>query len=62
MTTFARIASMVAPAVVTLESLFVDLPLIILTVISFAQILMVLPLPETKDAPLPDTLEQAEQF
>uniref|UniRef100_A0A2H1VUC5 SFRICE_002150 n=1 Tax=Spodoptera frugiperda TaxID=7108 RepID=A0A2H1VUC5_SPOFR len=61
-TTFARIASMVAPAVVTLESLFVDLPLIILTVISFAQILMVLPLPETKDAPLPDTLEQAEQF
>ncbi|KAF9423514.1 hypothetical protein HW555_001069 [Spodoptera exigua] len=61
-TTFARIASMVAPAVVTLDSLFVDLPLIILTIISFGQILIILPLPETKDTPLPDTLEQAEQF
>ncbi|XP_026733500.1 organic cation transporter protein-like isoform X2 [Trichoplusia ni] len=61
-TTFARVASMVAPAIVTLDSFLTDLPLIILTFISFAQMLMLLPLPETKGSPLPDTLEQAEQF
>lgn len=62
MTTFARIASMVAPAIVSLDSVISDFPLMILAVISFAQIFMVLPLPETKDAPLPDTLEDAEKI
>ncbi|XP_049703633.2 organic cation transporter protein [Helicoverpa armigera] len=61
-TTFARIASMVAPAIVSLDSVITDFPLMILAVISFAQIFMVLPLPETKDAPLPDTLEDAEKI
>ncbi|KAJ0183349.1 hypothetical protein K1T71_001325 [Dendrolimus kikuchii] len=61
-TTFARIASMVAPAVVSLDSIVPNLPLILLAVTSTIQILLLLPLPETKDSPLPDTLEQAEQF
>ncbi|XP_075975023.1 solute carrier family 22 member 3-like [Anticarsia gemmatalis] len=61
-TTFARIASMIAPAVVTLESVMVDLPLIIVAIISLCQILLVLPLPETKDVPLPETLEEAEHI
>lgn len=61
-TTFARIASMIAPAVVSLDSIFVDCPIYILTVVSFSQIFMILPLPETKDSPLPDTLEEAEKF
>lgn len=61
-TTFARIASMMAPAVVSLDSVVPNLPLILLAVTSAIQILLLLPLPETKDSPLPDTLEQAEQF
>ncbi|KAJ8716716.1 hypothetical protein PYW07_003343 [Mythimna separata] len=61
-TTFARIASMVAPIVVSLDSLVVNLPIVLLAVISIAQIFMILPLPETKDSPLPETLEEAERF
>lgn len=62
MTTFARIASMVAPAVVSLDSLLVELPIIILAIISVAQIFIILPLPETKGAPLPETIEEAEKI
>ncbi|XP_032516471.2 organic cation transporter protein-like [Danaus plexippus] len=61
-TTFARVAAMVAPAVVNLEELIPDLPLILLAIISFGQLALLVPLPETKDQPLPDTLEQAEEF
>ncbi|XP_030027849.2 organic cation transporter protein [Manduca sexta] len=62
-TTFARIASMIAPAVVSLDNVIItDFPLILLAFTSFAQILLLLPLPETKDMPIPDTLEQAELF
>ncbi|XP_045450003.1 organic cation transporter protein-like [Melitaea cinxia] len=61
-TTFARIASMVAPAVVSLDDIRPDLPLYLLAIVSFAQLILIIPLPETKDRPLPDTLEQAEQF
>lgn len=61
-TTFARISAMMAPGVVGLDSLLPDLPLILLAIISFAQMLLIIPLPETKDYPLPDTLEQAENF
>ncbi|KAM3964985.1 organic cation transporter protein-like [Aphomia sociella] len=61
-TTFARIAAMVAPAVVSLDEIQQDLPLILLTITSFAQMILIVPLPETKGLPLPDTLEQAEQF
>ncbi|XP_064072374.1 organic cation transporter protein-like [Vanessa tameamea] len=61
-TTFARIASMVAPAVVSLDDVRPDLPLILLTIVSAAQLVLLAPLPETKDRPLPDTLDQAEQF
>lgn len=61
-TTFARIAAMIAPGVVSLDDYIPDLPLILLAIISFAQMLLIIPLPETKDYPLPDTLEQAELF
>ncbi|KAL0880255.1 hypothetical protein ABMA27_002712 [Loxostege sticticalis] len=61
-TTFARISAMMAPGMVGLDSLLPDLPLILLAIISFAQMLLIIPLPETKDYPLPDTLEQAENF
>ncbi|CAH0586900.1 unnamed protein product [Chrysodeixis includens] len=61
-TTFARIASMVAPVIVSLDGYLSDLPLMILAFITFAQLLLLIPLPETKGAPLPDTLEQAEHF
>lgn len=50
-----------APAVVSLESIIVDLPIILLGIMSLGQILLLIPLPETKDTPLPDTLEQAEE-
>ncbi|XP_053604285.1 organic cation transporter protein-like isoform X2 [Plodia interpunctella] len=61
-TIFAKIAAMVAPAVVGLNVLVPDLPLIVLTITSLSQMLLIIPLPETKGYPLPDTLEQAEQF
>ncbi|RVE54036.1 hypothetical protein evm_001439 [Chilo suppressalis] len=61
-TTFARIAAMVAPAVVSLDSILPDLPMMLLAGVSIGQLFLILPLPETKDYPLPDTLEQAEQF
>ncbi|CAG9787702.1 unnamed protein product [Diatraea saccharalis] len=61
-TTFARIAALVAPAVVSLDSILPDLPMMLLAAVSIAQIFLIVPLPETKDYPLPDTLEQAEQF
>ncbi|CAG4930720.1 unnamed protein product [Colias eurytheme] len=61
-TTFARIASMIAPGVVSLDEIKSDLPLIILAVMSFCQLALLVPLPETKDHPLPDTLEEAERF
>lgn len=53
---------MMAPAVISLESLIVDLPVIILAIMSFAQTFLLLPLPETKGLALPDTLEQAERI
>ncbi|XP_013192365.2 organic cation transporter protein [Amyelois transitella] len=61
-TIFARIAAMISPAVVGLDELVPDLPLIIVAITSIAQIFLIIPLPETKGYPLPDTLEQAEQF
>ncbi|KAL4716199.1 hypothetical protein ACJJTC_013976 [Scirpophaga incertulas] len=61
-TTFARIAAiMIAPAFVSLNSIIPDLPLMLLTIITFAQLILILPLPETKDYPLPDTIEEAEK-
>ncbi|XP_063362844.1 organic cation transporter protein-like [Cydia amplana] len=60
--TFARVGSMVAPVVVSLNELHPDLPLYVMAVALFAQILVLIPLPETKDRPLPDTLEEAEQL
>ncbi|KAL4702577.1 hypothetical protein ACJJTC_002198 [Scirpophaga incertulas] len=50
-TTFARIAAMIATAFVSLNSIIPDLPLMLLTIITFAQLILILPLPETKDYP-----------
>ncbi|KAI5639473.1 sugar transporter domain-containing protein [Phthorimaea operculella] len=61
-TLFARVGSMMAPFIVTLESVKEDLPLIFLAITSFAQMLLLVPLPETKNQPLPDTIEEAENF
>lgn len=60
--TFARIGSMLAPIMLTLENLMNGLPMILLTVMSLSQVLLVLPLPETKGCILPDTLEEAENI
>ncbi|VVD00508.1 unnamed protein product [Leptidea sinapis] len=48
-TTFARVASMVAPIVVGLDEVMADLPLILLAVISLLQLVMLFPLPETRN-------------
>lgn len=61
-TMFARIASMIAPAVVSLDQIFANLTPTLLAAMSLAQIFLLLPLPETKDSLLPDTLELAELF
>ncbi|CAH2238405.1 jg21110 [Pararge aegeria aegeria] len=61
-TTFARISAMVAPAIVSLDGVMHDLPLVLLAIMSFGQLALLVPLPETKGQPLPDTLAQAEQF
>lgn len=61
-TTFARIAAMIAPAVVSLDDVLPDLPLILLGICTFLQMALIIPLPETKGYPLPDTIDQAEQF
>lgn len=60
--TFARIGSMLAPGLVALENVNEEFPIIILTIMSLAQTLLVVPLPETTDCPLPDTLKQAENI
>lgn len=60
--TFARLGSMIAPLMLLLEGFLAGFPLLILTVISICQILMILPLPETKNVNLPDTLEEAEKI
>lgn len=61
-TTFARIAAMIAPGIVSLGSVMANLPLILLTITTITQALLIVPLPETKNLPLPDTLEEAERF
>ncbi|XP_049872469.1 organic cation transporter protein-like [Pectinophora gossypiella] len=61
-TIFARLGSMIAPFIVSLDSINQNLPLMLLAVTSFGQIVLLLPLPETKDTPLPDTIEEAERF
>ncbi|CAB3254859.1 unnamed protein product [Arctia plantaginis] len=60
--TFARVGSMIAPVMLLLEGFLAGFPLLILTIISICQMLMILPLPETKNVNLPDTLEEAEKI
>lgn len=62
MCVFARIGSMIAPIFVNLDHIMNNLTVILLAMMSFAQVPLLTPLPETKDCILPDTLEEAESF
>lgn len=53
---------MIAPIMVTLDDFIPSLTLMLLATMSFAQLLLLVPLPETKDYPLPETLDEAENF
>ncbi|XP_048485597.1 organic cation transporter protein [Plutella xylostella] len=59
---FARVGSMIAPLFVGLDEIMENLTLIVLACMSLAQILLVVPLPDTRGYPLPATLEEAEGF
>lgn len=61
-TTFARVGSMVAPFILSLDNYLRDLPLMLIATTSFLQMILLYPLPETKGKALPDTLEEAEQI
>ncbi|CAH1137884.1 unnamed protein product [Phyllotreta striolata] len=53
----SRLGSMLAPLIISLEEKGSFVPLIILAMVAFAQSVLVLPLPETKDSKLPETIE-----
>ncbi|KAJ8941606.1 hypothetical protein NQ318_012952 [Aromia moschata] len=59
---FSRIGSMVAPIIVSLQGLSNFLPLVVLTVAAFLEALLILPLPETKGMPLPETVEDLDRL
>lgn len=54
---FSRVGSMIAPLVVSLQGLGEHLPLLILALGAFIEAVLVLFLPETKDKPLPETIQ-----
>lgn len=58
----SRIGSMLAPFVISLSTVAPWLPLVVLGSLVFLEAILVLPLPETKDTSLPDTVGDAEAF
>ena len=60
--TAARIAGILSPIMLELESVWEPLPFVLFGVLSIAAGLLALFLPETKDKILPETLEDGEAF
>ncbi|CAG9837467.1 unnamed protein product [Diabrotica balteata] len=58
----SRVGSMFAPFLITLEEKETALPLIILTSITLLQVVLVLPLQETKNLKLQDTVQDLEKI
>lgn len=58
----ARIGSMIAPFVATLNTVYYWLPPVIFGVTPLMGAVLCLVLPETLDCKLPDTIEEAEEF
>ncbi|GLV31842.1 uncharacterized protein CBL_07602 [Carabus blaptoides fortunei] len=58
----SRIGSMFAPFIISLSTVAPWLPLLVLGSLVFLEAILVLPLPETKDTSLPDTVGDAEAF
>lgn len=59
---FARIGSMIAPFVATLNTVNYWLPPVIFGVMPLLGAILCYALPETLDCKLPDTIEEAEEF
>lgn len=57
---FSRIGSMLAPLIIALHELAPYLPLMILCCAACLEAILVLPLPETKGKPLPQTVYDLE--
>ncbi|KAJ8984619.1 hypothetical protein NQ317_009845, partial [Molorchus minor] len=58
---FSRVGSMIAPIIVSLQGLNNYMPLVVLAIAAFLEAILVLPLPETKGAPLPESVEDLEE-
>lgn len=58
--TCSRIGSMIAPFVSALSSYALELPLLVLGLCALIEALLLLPLPETKDIALPDTITDVQ--
>lgn len=58
---FSRVGSMLAPLVVSLGGRGEYLPLLILATGAIVEAILVLPLPETKDKALPETIQDVNQ-
>ncbi|RZC33176.1 organic cation transporter protein-like, partial [Asbolus verrucosus] len=57
---FSRMGSMIAPLVITMQDISPSLPLIVLGISAVIETLLILPLPETKGIPLPETINDLE--
>ncbi|XP_074030430.1 solute carrier family 22 member 3 isoform X1 [Leptinotarsa decemlineata] len=60
--TFGRIGSMLAPQMPILANIWVHLPVLSFSIMSFVAALLTLLFPETSDINLPDTIEEAENI
>eukprot|EP00930_Biecheleria_cincta_P096439 TRINITY_DN88292_c0_g1_i1.p1 TRINITY_DN88292_c0_g1~~TRINITY_DN88292_c0_g1_i1.p1 ORF type:complete len:524 (-),score=63.32 TRINITY_DN88292_c0_g1_i1:66-1406(-) len=58
--TWARVGGVVAPAVVSLSSIFEAFPLMIMGIVAFLAGILILTLPETVGKPLPESVEDCQ--